>query len=155
MDIDYLMEKLRSLPREKVLDSLVEELYKGFDHYNWVGIYVLVGDELVLHSWRGEEPTSHTRIPIGVGICGCVVETGVTEIIPDVTLDQRYLSCFSSTKSEIVVPIKKDNNVIGDIVIESNTLDAFNNDDKELLERLAVHPLVVSIVSELYESKKT
>ena len=57
-------------------------------------------------------------------------KTGETEIIPDVNKDSRYLSCFVSTKSEIVVPIKKEGDVVGEIDIDSNIPDAFHEQDK-------------------------
>ena len=63
--------------------------------------------------------------------------TGKTEVIPDVNADNRYLSCFISTKSEIVVPIKKDEKIIAEIDIDSDKKDAFSKDDEEFLEKVA------------------
>lgn len=119
------------------LDKIVDYLYNNFENYSWIGIYLVEGNDLVLGPWRGPNATEHTRIPIGKGICGSAAESGKTEIISDVTADSRYLSCFISTKSEIVVPIKKDDNVIGEIDIDSDKKNTFTNEDKIFLEKIA------------------
>ena len=92
---------------------------------------------LILGPWRGEQATEHTNIQIGKGICGSAVKTGKTEIIPDVNNDSRYLSCFVSTKSEIVVPINKKGKIVGEIDIDSDKLAAFSDKDRFFLERIA------------------
>ena len=120
-----------------ILTNVVDYLYENFNHYSWVGIYLVEGNELILGPWKGPHATEHTRIPIGKGICGSAATSGKTEIIPDVDADDRYLSCFISTKSEIVVPIKKDDKFLGEIDIDSDQKDAFTNDDKEFLEKIA------------------
>ena len=117
--------------------SIVNFLYENFDHYNWVGIYIVKGDTLILGHWKGMQATEHTKIPIGKGICGSAALSGKTEIIGDVTIDKRYLSCFISTKSEIVVPIKKGKKILGEIDIDSNKKNAFSEKDKVFLENLA------------------
>lgn len=120
-----------------VLEDIVVFLYKNFDHYTWVGIYIVKGNDLVLGPWKGPHATEHTRINVGQGICGSAALSGKTEVIADVNEDNRYLSCFVSTKSEIVVPIKKNNKVVGEIDIDSDSKDAFNIDDKFFLEKIA------------------
>jgi putative methionine-R-sulfoxide reductase with GAF domain len=92
---------------------------------------------LVLGPWRGEQATEHVRIPLGKGVCGAAARTGKTEVVDDVSHDARYLSCFLSTRSEIVVPIKKRNNVIGEIDIDSDTPAAFDANDAVFLEKIA------------------
>ncbi|MCI0501788.1 MAG: GAF domain-containing protein, partial [Epsilonproteobacteria bacterium] len=81
--------------------------------------------------------TEHTRIPIGKGVCGSAAATGKTEIVDDVHSDKRYLACFVSTKSEIVVPIKKEGKTIGEIDIDSDKIGAFTIKDKIFLEKVA------------------
>ena len=120
-----------------VLEDVVVFLYENFSHYSWVGIYVVEGNDLVLGPWKGPHTTEHTRIPIGQGICGSAAASGKTEAIPDVNADSRYLSCFVSTKSEIVVPIKKDKKIIGEIDIDSDKKDAFTEEDIVFLEKIA------------------
>ena len=119
------------------LTHVVEYLYKNFENYSWVGIYLIKGNYLVLGPWKGPYATEHTKIPIGKGICGSAAASGKTEVISDVNADGRYLSCFVSTKSEIVVPIKKDGKILGEIDIDSDKKNAFAIKDKEFLEKIA------------------
>jgi len=117
----------------------VEILRDRFHHYDWVGIYWLdpSGTDLVLGPWIGPEPTEHTRIPLGTGICGAAAASGQTEIVNDVDADPRYLACFSSTRSEIVVPIFADGQVVGEIDIDGSDRDAYDQTDARFLEEVA------------------
>jgi L-methionine (R)-S-oxide reductase len=139
--LDYKLaeDKIRKIFLENynVLTNIVNFLHKNFNHYNWVGIYVVQGDNLILKAWNGKQATEHTKIPIGKGICGSAAASGKTEIVDDVSTDKRYLSCFISTKSEIVVPIKKNKKVLGEIDIDSDRKNAFSKKDKIFLENLA------------------
>ena len=119
------------------LQGVVEILYASFPHYSWVGIYRLEADELVLAAWQGPQPTRHVRIPLGEGICGSAARTGETEVVAEVSSDTRYLACFASTRSEIVVPIKRYDQVLGEIDIDSDSADAFHESDRLLLEGVA------------------
>ena len=121
----------------KILQNVVDVLHENFEKYNWVGIYLVKGDVLVLGPWRGKQATEHTKIPIGNGVCGSAAQSGKTEVVDDVSKDNRYLSCFRSTQSEIVVPIKKKNKVIGEIDIDSDIPAAFDNNDAVFLEKIA------------------
>ena len=118
---------------------VVEALHDRFGHYDWVGIYWVDpnGRELVLGPWIGPEATEHTRIPLGVGICGAAAASGKTEIVDDVSADPRYLACFSTTRSEIVVPIFADGQVVGEIDIDGSDLAAFDQTDAIFLEEIA------------------
>ena len=119
------------------LAAAVKALQEGFEHYSWVGIYLVDGDELVLGPWRGPQATEHVRIPVGQGVCGAAAASGQTEIVDDVNADPRYLSCFPSTRSEIVVPIAHDGRVVGEIDIDSDRPAAFGDEDRIFLERVA------------------
>jgi L-methionine (R)-S-oxide reductase len=123
---------------DDVLRQVVGLLQERFEHYSWVGIYLVEGDELVLGPWQGPEATEHVRIPLGQGICGAAAATGVTEVVADVNADPRYLACFPSTRSEIVVPISYEGRVVGEIDIDSDRPAAFGADDREFLESVAV-----------------
>jgi L-methionine (R)-S-oxide reductase len=112
-------------------------LHERFPHYDWVGIYWVDGTDLVLGPWIGPQATEHTRIPIGTGVCGAAAASGQTEIVPDVNADPRYLACFASTRSEIVVPIFADGDVVGEIDIDGSDLDAFDDTDARFLEEVA------------------
>ena len=116
---------------------VVELLHDRFGHYDWVGMYWVDGTDLVLGPWIGPEPTEHTRIPLGMGICGAAAVSGRTEIVDDVSADPRYLACFASTRSEIVVPIFDGGEVIGEIDVDGSDLDAFDEMDALFLEEVA------------------
>lgn len=122
---------------DDVLRAVVELLHDRFEHYSWVGIYLVEGDDLVLGPWKGPQATEHVRIPVGQGICGAAAASGRTEIVDDVNADSRYLACFPSTRSEIVVPISFQGRVVGEIDIDSDTPAAFTEADREFLERVA------------------
>jgi L-methionine (R)-S-oxide reductase len=132
--IDAILSKKDS---QDVLQQVVDFLKKNFVHYSWVGLYLVQGEALVLGPWRGREATEHTKIPIGKGICGSAAQNGRTEIVDDVSKDARYLSCFLSTRSEIVVPIKKGNIVVGEIDIDADVPAAFTRQDAVFLEKVA------------------
>ena len=123
---------------DDVLRQVVGVLQERFEHYSWLGIYLVEGDELVLGPWQGPEATEHVRIPVGQGICGAAAATGVTEVVDDVKADPRYLACFPATRSEIVVPISYEGQVVGEIDIDSDRPAAFDADDREFLESTAV-----------------
>ena len=115
----------------------VDMLHDRFGHYDWVGIYWVDGSDLVLGPWVGPQATEHTRIPIGTGVCGAAAASGTTEIVPDVNADPRYLACFASTRSEIVVPIFDGGEVVGEIDVDGSDRDAFDDMDARFLEEVA------------------
>ena len=129
------------LAREKEADEVLRQtvglLADRFEHYSWIGIYLVEGADLVLGPWKGPQATEHVRIPVGDGICGAAAASGVTEIVDDVNADSRYLSCFPSTRSEIVVPIAFEGRVVGEIDIDSDAPAAFGDADREFLEQIA------------------
>jgi L-methionine (R)-S-oxide reductase len=122
---------------DEVLRSVVGVLHDRFEHFSWVGIYLVEGDDLVLGPWKGPEATEHVRIPVGQGVCGAAAASGQTEVVDDVNADPRYLACFPSTRSEIVVPIAYEGQVVGEIDIDSDRPAAFGEDDRVFLERVA------------------
>lgn len=132
-----LHQEITGLDFAQALQKTVSFLRENIAHYNWVGVYMLEGDELVLKAWDGPEATQHVRIPIGRGICGLAAREKRTVIVGDVNADPRYLACFPYTKSEIVVPIMKGARVLGEIDIDSDTPNAFTQKDREFLERVA------------------
>jgi GAF domain-containing protein len=101
-----------------------------------VGVYLLQGQELVLGPYVGK-PTPHTRIPLNKGICGAAASSGETIIVDDVNSDPRYLACSLETRSEIVVPIKRQGRILGEMDVDSDVPAAFTNDDRDLLEAVA------------------
>jgi L-methionine (R)-S-oxide reductase len=136
-----VLEDVRTtLARERdatrAMESTVKLLKERVPDYNWVGIYLLHGNELVLGPFVGK-PSPHTRIPLGRGICGAAAAEKQTIIVDDVSADDRYLACSIETKSEIVVPIMRGNDVLGEIDIDSDRPAAFGAEDRELLEQVA------------------
>jgi L-methionine (R)-S-oxide reductase len=123
---------------DEVLRRVVGILHDRVPHYSWVGIYLVEDGDLVLGPWKGPEATEHVRIPVGMGVCGAAAASGRTEIVDDVNADERYLACFTSTRSEIVVPIAYEGRVVGEIDIDSDEPAAFGESDRALLERVAL-----------------
>lgn len=120
-----------------VLDFLVAELKGNYPVHAWSGIYLVEGDSLALGPYRGPD-TPHRRIRIGAeGICGWVASHGMPQVIPNVGVDPRYLSCSPVIRSEIVVPIVRDGAVLGVIDVDSEVPDAFSQTDLDALTELA------------------
>jgi L-methionine (R)-S-oxide reductase len=120
----------------RAMQITVEQLAKHLPDYTWTGIYVLEGNELCLGPYVGK-PSPHTRIPLGRGICGAAAAEKATIIVDDVNADPRYLACSIETKSEIVVPIMLDGDVLGELDIDSDRAAAFGDHDRALLEQVA------------------
>ncbi|SDI53952.1 GAF domain-containing protein [Chryseobacterium taeanense] len=122
---------------EEKLEKVCHLLDQEISYFNWTGFYFKNGDkdELKLGPYVGA-PTDHTIIPYGKGICGQVAVSNETFVVPDVNEESNYLSCSIDTKAEIVVPIFKDGKNIGQIDIDSHTVDPFTDEDRELLEWL-------------------
>jgi L-methionine (R)-S-oxide reductase len=107
-----------------------------FDSYDWCGVYRLKGNSLILDEFVGE-PTEHTEIPVGLGVCGTAVAENRNQIVNDVSKVGNYLSCSIQTKSEIVVLIKNDDELLGQIDVDCHKPDAFDGSDEVFLERVA------------------
>ena len=127
-------------PSTNVNDKLLkicQLLDSEIKYYNWTGFYFKNGDknELILGPYVGAA-TDHTVIPFGKGICGQVAVSNQTFVVPDVQTESNYLSCSIDTKAEIVVPIIKNGENIGQIDIDSHFINPFTSEDRELLEWL-------------------
>jgi len=121
------------------LYAVCKLLKDNLPDYDWVGFYLVDRDndrELVLGPYLGD-PTNHIRIPFGEGICGQAAETEKTFIVDDVTAQNNYLSCSINVKSEIVVPIFKDDRIIGELDIDSHRRSAFSEQDEQFLVEIA------------------
>lgn len=135
------IEKILKSPlsKNKKLLEICKVLKRGVKYYDWVGFYFVdkrKKNELVLGPFIGE-PTEHTRIGFGKGICGQAAERKSTFIVQDVSKEKNYLSCSSKVKSEMVVPIfKNKEEIIGELDIDSHTLSPFTKEDKEFLEKI-------------------
>ena len=137
---DKILHKIEDVLEEEHIEvarrEICQLLKENIDYYNWVGFYL--SDEngyLTLTEFEGE-PTIHTKIRFGEGICGQAAETKRTFLTNDVSKETNYLSCSIKVKSEIVVPIMQDSRFIGELDIDSHKLNAFDELDKEFLEKI-------------------
>ena len=103
----------------------------------WVGFYRVINDELVLGPFQG--PLACTRIRKGKGVCGTAWQKAETVVVPDVDEFPGHIACSSLTKSEIVVPIFKGNDVVAVLDIDSERLANFDETDKSFLEELVTY----------------
>ena len=123
---------------QKIAEKLQEVtllLEASISYYDWVGFYFKNGakDELKLAQYTGEE-TEHTIIPFGKGICGQVALSNENFVVQDVSEQENYISCGWKVKSEIVIPIFVNGENIGQIDIDSHTVNPFTQEDELLLE---------------------
>lgn len=141
MPLESLKPEIKNIVNQSDLD-LNERLYKicqvleaNIDYYNWVGFYFKNGDknELKLGPYVGE-PTDHTIIPFGKGICGQVAVSNENFVVPDVAAQDNYIACSITVKAEIVVPIFVNGENVGQIDIDSNTPNPFTKQDERFLE---------------------
>ncbi|WHE06517.1 GAF domain-containing protein [Thermoanaerobacterium thermosaccharolyticum] len=123
-DLDYFCHEV-----VKILDS-------NLPYYNWTGFYFMKDGFLQLGPYIGR-PTEHVKINVGQGICGRAVAENSTIVVDDVTKEENYLACSIETKSEIVVPIRVGDEIIGEIDIDSDEKGAFDDDDRRFLEDVA------------------
>lgn len=103
-------------------------------HFWWTGFYRVVGDELVLGPFQG--PLACTRIKFGRGVCGTAWKEKRSVIVPDVEEFPGHIACSSASKSEIVVPIFCNAEVVAVLDIDSEKLATFDDTDKKYLEKI-------------------
>ncbi|WP_074407260.1 MULTISPECIES: GAF domain-containing protein [Aquimarina] len=123
-------------------ESVTDRLYMickllkdNISHYDWVGFYFKNEDkeELKLRTYVGEK-TDHDIIPFGKGICGQVAISNENFVVPDVQAQNNYIACSLTVKSEIVIPLFKNGENIGQIDIDSESSDPFTEKDERFLE---------------------
>lgn len=119
----------------KALRQFAMECLDEIETYDWSGIYVLSGNQLVLDAYVGEK-TDHVEIPVGRGVCGTAVSENKNQVIDDVREIENYLSCSLNTRSEIVVLIRDGERVIGQIDIDGHLISAFDHADEQFLSEL-------------------
>ena len=109
----------------------------------WVGFYLVKENELVLGPFQG--PVACTRIQKGRGVCGSSWEKKKTLIVPDVEAFPGHIACSSLSKSEIVVPVIRNNEVVAVLDVDSDELDEFDETDQHYLEKItALIPLQIT-----------
>ena len=101
----------------------------------WTGFYRVVGKELVLGPFQG--PLACSRIAYGRGVCGTAWSTGQTQVVPDVEQFPGHIACSSLSRSEIVVPVRRGEDIVAVLDIDSEDLATFDDTDREWLEKIA------------------
>ena len=116
------------------LTEVCDLLQTKVETYDWVGFYFKNGDkpEIILKAFAGE-PTDHTVIPFGKGICGQVAESNQNFVVDDVAAQDNYIACSMNVKSEVVIPLFKNGENMGQIDIDSHTPEAFSRKDEDFL----------------------
>ncbi len=134
-------------PDEEVLEEVVRRVHEAHPSWDWSGIYLLVGDTLVLGP--ATAPADHSRIGIGEGVCGTAVSENRNQVVEDVREVENYLACSIHTRSEIVVLIRDGGKIVGQFDIDSDTVGAFTDEDERLLDELAelVAPRVATLAA--------
>jgi L-methionine (R)-S-oxide reductase len=141
LDSDRIVAALRGAfareeGRQGLLRIAAEKIRAAGPPYTSVYLYMLHGNELVLESHAGRD-TDHTRIPVGVGVCGTAVAMGKDQNVPDVRAVENYLACNSWTRSELVVLIRRGTLILGQIDIDSDVPDPFTPEEEAAVKQVA------------------
>lgn len=132
-----LTEEIRRIDRRGVdLRQAAMRSLAELPRYDWSGVYRLEGGVLVLDSFVGAE-TDHTRIPVGVGVCGTAVAERRNVVVDDVRAATNYLACSTQTRSEIVVLIRDGDEILGQIDVDGHEVGAFDASDEAFLGEVA------------------
>ncbi len=143
---DPVVTRLRSAfnhgtDRQGLLRMAAELIREAGEPYTSVYLYMLHGDELRLEAWSGRD-TEHDRIPVGKGVCGTAVATGTDQNVGDVRARENYIACNLFTRSELVVLIRRGQQILGQIDVDSDQLDPFSDEEvravRQVAEALAV-----------------
>lgn len=120
-----------------VLATVSAVLHEAFDFF-WTGFYLVEGSELIVGPFQG--PVACLRIQKGKGVCGSAWENEQSIIVPDVNKYPGHIACSALSQSEIVIPMISDSGkVLGVLDIDSTELDAFDDVDRNNLEKLCIH----------------
>ena len=122
--------------RKELLELVATKIRAAGSPYSGVYMYMLHGDELVLEAFDGR-PTDHTRIPVGEGMCGRAVAERRDLNIPDVTQAEGYLSSSVETRSELVVLVRRHDEILGQIDIDSDVPNGFDEAEEQAVREVA------------------
>jgi len=115
--------------------NIAAALHEAFGFW-WTGFYRVVGNELVLGPFQG--PVACTRISFGRGVCGTAWERGETVIVPNVHEFPGHIACSAASNSEIVVPVRRNGQIVAVLDIDSAEYNTFDAIDKQYLEKLVL-----------------
>jgi len=144
-DTKWLVNILRTgKPRDEILLKICQYLKTNIAYYDWVGFYIADPKKHLLNlgPYCGA-PTDHVRIPFGQGICGQVAETLETILVRDVNSESNYLVCSLDVKSEIVIPIFKNEQFVAELDIDSHQKNSFSDQDRSFLEKTGIEVAVL------------
>ena len=109
-------------------------LYTSLENINWAGFYLSEGEKLILGPFQGNPAC--VEIPYGKGVCGTAAAADSVQLVSDVLAFPGHIACDSASRSEIVIPIHKNDKVIGVLDIDSPVLSRFSEEDRDGLEQL-------------------
>lgn len=135
-----LLASLRSIIADEPdlianLANVTAAIHQALPEVSWVGFYLRRGDELVLGPFQGK--LACTRIPLGRGVCGTAAALGQTQVVPDVDAFPGHIACDSGSRSEIVVPVRRDDLVVAVLDLDSYQPARFDAEDARHLEAVA------------------
>ena len=116
------------------LSNFTAAIKDTFEKVSWIGFYLFDGQKLYLGPFQGK--VACTNIEIGKGVCGTSAEKRETIIVPDVDKFPGHIACDSNSKSEIVIPLIKDDRLLGVLDLDSHDYNSFGKTDKEYLEEI-------------------
>ena len=122
-------------PPVSAMANLASLLWEALSHINWAGFYLLRGDVLHLGPFHGK--TACVMIPLGRGVCGTAALTREIQLVPDVELFPGHIACDSASRSEIVLPLLKDGELLGVLDIDAPIPARFDADDAAGLAAIA------------------
>lgn len=141
-DLAQRVAPLLAAPSGTIASACLEAchgLKTAFPTFDWVGVYRLETDEVLVLACQIGSPTPHVRIPVATGICGAAVREGDTLNIPDVMADPRFIACSPRTRSEVVVPVRlPDGRIVAEIDVDSDTPAAFGPSEVKAVEEAAL-----------------
>lgn len=117
-----------------ILSNVSALLNDSIDQINWVGFYLIENEALILGPFQGHPACVH--IAIGKGVCGTAVSEEQTQLVDDVNVFPGHIACDANSKSEIVVPLRKNNQIIGVLDIDAPITSRFTDVDKNGLEQI-------------------
>lgn len=122
--------------RDMLARTAVDALSRELPQAGWVGVYWLDRDALRLGPYVGPK-TEHVRIPVGTGVCGTAVAEDRDQVVDDVRTRENYLACSPTVRSEIVVLVRQNGHVVGQIDCDSDQVGAFGTQDHAFLKMVA------------------
>ena len=139
IDYDLLDSQLRALLRDETdalaaASNFVALLFSSLQDVNWLGIYVLRNQQLVLGPFQGKPACTHNAM--GDGVCGAAATTLATQRVPDVHEFPGHIVCDADSRSELVVPLQVDGRLLGVLDIDSPSVARFSEPDQAGIEKL-------------------